>query len=111
MQDGQGPIKWFIAESPGRSEAVIVNNPSLALSIQVTDKDVTAQAFMSHRVVQSHRNSLRIDTRALQEHIPQGQRVWQAVTQRHFAGDTRIGGDHLRIFKDVGIKRKGRKDQ
>jgi hypothetical protein len=61
VQDGQGPIKWFVAERPGWSEAVIVNDPSLSLSIQVADKDVSAQAFMGHRIVQSHRNSLRIN--------------------------------------------------
>src|SRR5580704_1917369 len=98
VQDGQGPIKWFIAKSPSRSEPVIVNNPSLSLSVQVADKDVSAQALMRHRVVQSHRDSLRINTGALQEQVPQGQRVWQTVTQRHFAGDTGIGSDHLRIF-------------
>src|SRR6202011_304048 len=51
VQDGQGPIKWVIAENLCRSEAVIVDNPSLSSSVQVADKDVSAQALMRHRVV------------------------------------------------------------
>ena len=111
VEDRDGPIQWFVAGNPGRLEAVIVNDPALSLSVQVADEDVSAQALMRDRVVQGYGNSLRINAGALQEHIPQGDRVRQAVTERHFAGNPGIGCDHSRISQREGACLKDRKAQ
>src|ERR1700750_643382 len=90
VEDRDSPIQWFVAGNPGRLEAGIVNDPPLSLSVQVTDEDVSAQALMGDWIVEGYGNSLRINAGALPEHIPQSDRVRQAVTERHFAGNPGI---------------------
>ena len=111
MEDRQGPIERFIAESPRRLKPIIVNDPPLALSVQVTDKDMSAQPLVRSWIVQRYGNSLWINTGAMPEYIPQGDRVWKAVTERHFAGNPGIGRDQPRISQREGAGFKGRKAQ
>src|ERR1700688_1586381 len=103
VQDGHGPIEWVVGKNLGWSETVIVNYPSLSLSVQIADEDVSAQALMRERIVESHRHSLRMNTGAFQEHIPQGNRVRQTITQCHFTSDSGIRSDQSRIFQGAGV--------
>jgi hypothetical protein len=111
VENRDGPIQWLVAGNPGRLEAVIVDDPPLSLSVQVSDKDVGAQALMRNRIVEDYGNSLRINAGALQKHITQGDRVRQAVTERHFTGNSGIGCDHSRISQREGVRLEGRKAQ
>ena len=106
VQNGHSPIMRIIAKNLGRVEAIVVNNPSLSLSVEIADKDVSTQPSMGHRAVQSYCDSLRINAGSSQKHVAQSDRIRQTIARRHFAGNVGIGGYHSRVFESGALRPK-----